>query len=288
MSSRNTKYLAVAIMFICLALVFHSCEENIRKSDTEAEIAPFRYDQLTHDLANYTDSYISYSETKTPFWRSLGRIVECDAMGALLGSKLGHGGSLVGAICFSLYQLVVDNTIGSQAIKSNDLSVINIDNCLLYDCDSSLCFPDSLGILHNTIIASILEDHPNIQNVSSSNLDSLILKGVEDAGYGNLMDQELDFNYFHTLYESIPVDSLYAYICVQFPEFADEMQVVHIYSEAIANLDVADICEYSEGFLEILDESLIDDSSLDVIKGTISVAGSSALLWSEANIDIYD
>lgn len=75
------KSVIVLCAFIATLFVVCSCSENSKMSEQHQE-SESSYEQLELALNAYSDSYVSSTETKGPFWKRLGNIFMCDGIGA--------------------------------------------------------------------------------------------------------------------------------------------------------------------------------------------------------------
>lgn len=240
-----------------------------------------QYEQLTESLNEYSSAFMTSAGTKSRFWKSLGRIVSCDAAGAIFGGAfLGPGGALFGAIAGSVSRFVAE-LIESDAASANKIENYYYRDALLYCDELLLSESDSLGILHNQILVSILDERPDIATLSENEINALIANKISEEGACSVSTTVDDYEFYSALSNTIDADNMFDDLAAQYPSISKELQIVKIYADVIANIDEEDIPEYTEGYRKIIDDSDIEETSKKLVKSTISVAGSSKLLWEE-------
>lgn len=274
------KKIRLIVLVLAFAGLVCSCS---KQHESASESEPVTYEQLTQSLGEYSSTFTSSVETKRPFWRALGRIVMCDAFGAAVGgSMLGPGGSLFGAIAGSLAQFVTEIIeINYAAEETPSLDNFYNRGISLYGSGMLLDESDSLGILHNQILGSILDEQPDIANMTDDEINALIIDKIDEAGQILPFTTATDYRFYSELCEGGDPDGMFDDIVSRYPSIRKEMQVVKIYFETIANIDENDIPEYTRGFRLIVDRSNTIGISKSLIISTISVAGSSKLFWKE-------
>ncbi len=272
----------IAIVLLIAGFGYSCSKQNESTVNVEVEAETVQYEQLMQELDNYSSDYITSVGTKSPFWRSLGRIVSRDAFGAIIGGLLGPGGSLLGAVTGSIAQFVVEIVeVNLSAENACDLDAYYNKNVSLYDGQILLDEPDSLGILHNQIIVSILEERPDIANLTDEEIHSLILCKMSETGCELPATSLSDYRFYANLGGSGDSDQMFSEVISQYPSLENELQTAKIYFDTIAAIDEEYIPEYTKGYKTVVDNSVIEETSKDLIKATISVAGSSKLLWDE-------
>lgn len=93
---------------LCIGLLGACSKQDCSKQNENS----VQYEQLAKTLEDYRSDFISSRETKSSFWKALGRIALNDAFGAALGSSaLGPGGGIFGALVASTNQFVTEIAI---------------------------------------------------------------------------------------------------------------------------------------------------------------------------------
>ncbi len=275
------KSVIVLCAFIATLFVVCSCSENSKMSEQHQE-SESSYEQLELALNAYSDSYVSSTETKGPFWKRLGNIFMCDGIGAAAGSLMGPGGSLFGAVVGSTFRFIyelIDHGLDCQSTQN--LVDFYDRSARLYDEQDSLDAADSLGLIHNRLITEILEENPNIMSLSDIELNRIINDKVCEYSSLSVRYSIDDFRTFSLLSKSESSESLYNDALGKYPTLEKELRLVKIYADNVANLEENLIPEYSLGFKEIVEASEIEDSSKEIVKSAVSVTGSSKLMWQE-------
>lgn len=101
------KLFSIFTMIIC-AIAFYACTEKdtFNASQNESQKYSYEYALLQHNLTQYNEIYAppKYVESRASgFWRRLCGIFGADGMGAVIGSKFGPIGTILGGIGNSLF-----------------------------------------------------------------------------------------------------------------------------------------------------------------------------------------
>lgn len=275
------KRFALITLILACAGFISSCSKQTESAGIEESVA---YEQLSKSLEEYNTEFLNSTETKS-FWSSLCRIVTNDAIGALLGSSaFGPGGGLFGAVAASTARFVTEiietHLDSGNAEELN--SFFNRDTCL-YD-DLSLNEADSIGIYHNQIIVAMLDERPDIASMSETEINDLIICKMSEAGQGLLSTAVADYKFYSALNDDENSEALFNRISKRYPSINRELQIVKKYADTIANIEEDEIPSYTDGYRAIVNDSDISEDSKDLVISTISVAGSSKLLWEEDSL----
>lgn len=278
----------IAISFLILAVSCNQTEKEFQNDDIVASCEQDAYDDLLLQLDEYNAQFNIETKVneKGRFWKRLGWITLCDLSGFAIVTALSKNpilGLFGGAISsISAFVGVYDNT------KSIDLVLpVNLGTENLYSSYENFC--DSAGFWHNKIIRDIYERDTTCFATYS---EEQFYSAAEELFKVYFPDVSLPIGInenliqISTLMESLndkSIDETFDTISLLYPEIASELSVIQVYCEAINELETEDdLSNYSVGFRQLVLDSNIPDSSKENIQGSVSVAGSSKILWMDS------
>lgn len=274
------KKFAYSFFVVSTLLFFISCSESTNTDDADWS-EPFN--ALESELNEYNDKFFSDIDTRSGFFRKLGRIVSADALGALLGyGAMGPVGGFGGAVISSLGCMIAD-------MCESEASSMEYDD--FFD-SSAVIFEDDLsndviyiGNAHNELISQILEDNIGLEDLSNSELVELIEYSAEEYGYDFPSIPTSTLDYILSLSDRSTSDEMFSMVEIDFPSLQDQIHIVEIYSQNLPNVEKDLIADYSLGFINVIENSKIDNNSKNMIEASVSVAGNSSVLWDQCSVE---
>lgn len=284
------------ILILCVLSLLVACDRNESndtaiQSNTEELLA---YNELLSELHQYNSSYGIETRAGGKFWKKLGWIALCDLGGYALPFFLGVPSNALGIFLgvISSMGAFADSVIDTRSNEFNDQFVLGKEELYfdlpisdIHDCDSA-------GYWHNLIINDIYEmDSVSFYTYSSDQLTSVVETAVlnyfpafeiPDDAYSKIED----FRELLLTFENQSIEETFHGLIIAYPEFSQELRIIQAYCEAINELDDEKIPDYSTGFRQVVIDSKISDQSKQTIRSTISVAGSSKLLWSDSSAQL--
>ncbi len=149
----------------------------------------------------------------------------------------------------------------------------------------------NLGAIHNaTILQSLLDKDlyfDNTEELVKSVRNALQKLGFETSNFDvKTTTREID-NFFATIYDT-NISVMYERLTTKYPERKEEFQILNHYLSTIETLtNIEDIIEFSQEYINIINQSKISHPSKKTLRSNISIAPASHQLWQEID-DILD
>lgn len=282
------KKIIIVLSLLLVLPLFSFCSENSEKqnelvpSTTMSAKDSLAFVDLSAALKNYNEEFEIQPETKGKFWRKFTAFCACDLFGYIIGSGMPPMGLMLG-IMSSISSTFCD--FSTKADITNNI-VLNSDYNI-YPSTLTLNSCDSIGLLHNQIIYDIYNENPDMFNsYSEAQIFNLVLQKVRNY-YPSVTNVSYDDCHSHVttiinLMRGNDIDNSFIKMDSLMLGESNELSIVKSYCQSITTLD-DDEClkNYSTGFRQIVLESEIPTSSKQLIQSSISVAGSSELLWAD-------
>lgn len=277
MNFKTTKLILTGLLFI-FALV--SCDKN--ENITQKKENSFNELQSNISTLNnifYTKHSISQTNIqKGPFWNRLKLIAISDLSGAICGGlAAGGAGSVGGAILFSLGgaigplpegYVVTTNTIPS--IKTNGIEI---------------------GEIHNIIIQEIIEENPTLFNepFNSARLIDLVNAKLIQHNIDTVPKSKLNLIFNQkskemtdAIQQSNSVSEAMNILSSSKPELKSEVAVIEQYLNTVSQIKDQEVrIEYTQEFMDVVEQSNIPISSKDQINSGLVVFENSSVLWNK-------
>lgn len=303
------KKITMSILAICIYSM-SSCSSD-EKVNTQSIDKQSAYSELNENLTIYNTTF--WNDNNIPqtrgFWRRLRWYLFADAGGALIGSAFGGWGALFGAVfssatagpVYAKYELnsknedltIIDDGLLKPIKPATRNSpgqgtVINPDQQINSKINSNVTVTSSgIGYLHNKILSSINQKHPNVykQSVGTETMAKYIVTEMEEYNYEisetekNILIQKVN--------STIPKDDtdpnveLITLLKNACPEFSDELSVLDDFANNIGGLTNSTelVKKYLDGYLKIIQNSNLTEAQKDLLKSSLEVAANSAVLW---------
>jgi hypothetical protein len=296
---KNLINYAVLFGFI---LAFSACskeEEQGIKQENAVSIEQ-SFSDLNSQLATYNQEFLENNPIPPSFlkrinfnWGKIIKAIKADASGAVTGSTIGGTtGAIVGGVLYSLSEIFEKKpdtstpTPGNDNDNGSDKAVTSSGNSYNFGVSTGF-IADEVGYYHNLIIERLLNNEPDLSNKTQLEIINLIINEAGKFGFNfpttqiPLLQENLVADRY--ILEQYSDDEIISSLIMRYPNLSNELNVVGVFLNTISqyygNEDV--IIEYTEGVINILENSEIPESSESTIRSSISVGANSSLLWRE-------
>ena len=190
---------------------------------------------------------------------------------------IGFGAGLLGGAGSSI--LAARELKGRINIQTNEIFTEYLRNLELAGGDET----DEAGLIHNIIVQELIEKYGEdyIDSLDRHQLSLLIVEELQNAGY-DMTEVTSNFDFYLYEHEEVQeeiINSDFEAIVEQHPEMYWDMGILNLYIENIDTIPEEMLPEFTVGFRNLINNSNIPRLSIDNLRGTISTAMGSSILW---------
>jgi hypothetical protein len=270
------KLVSTAILF-SIILVFSACSNEetdapqaIVKTETFTNEANFtqQFADLNSQLQTLNQQYPVFQEgeLRGKSFKEIMVIVLADVEGFVKGYA-SSGNWLIA---------VFNGAIASIKAAEGSFAISSAAPPSLVPLSPNLTIGDSIGYFHNNIIADLFVEYPDIQTQS----DDLLLQKITEKAkkYGFNATKE-EYRLLGELQSANPKNSFKLFKQL-YPKESESIDIIESYANNIAKFSSEkEVLKYTTEFRDIVINSKIPKSSVNLIKGGITVGMNSNALW---------
>lgn len=275
---KYTFFMKKIITLLFMALIVSMCSLDESNRFTEQSLnEEGGFVMLRDDILKYNQEFGINTQTRSPFLRKMSFIAAGDALGFLFNS-LSPG--------IGLFTSII-NSITCAAVYDEEVTFAEEDEPLYDEEEVPIDEMDSLGILHNETLMMISNEISDslVLNGSLNEVFTIVKNGlsassseINNVTFAQCEQFLLNSRIIINLCEDYDLFGAYE---SEFEQYEQELSIVEDYCLAINVLENrGDIRGYTSGLRNIIISSSIPEESKRIIRGMISIAGNSHLLWS--------